>query len=332
LSVTAAEVARRAGVSQATVSYVLNDKPGQTISPKTRDRVLRAARHLGYRPNAAARSLRTGRGEAVLFPLPIPQTGHVLSQLISSCSDALTERGLTLVTDVTRYNDLDEQLDAWLRVRPAAVVDLLLAHDDPVIPALRKAGVIVLSAMGSTEPSAVEESWVSSGDVFALEARKTQLGYLIERGHRRIALLVPPRGGVDRRVERRAMQQLRAIAGGAGLKLETYRASLTAEGIREQVDAWLQDGLPDAVCAVTDDYAIAVISSLTARGIAVPAQVAVIGVDDTPAASYTTPSVTTIAADFDELAEAIADAVTSPIEVRGPLPAPGHHLVVRESA
>jgi DNA-binding LacI/PurR family transcriptional regulator len=68
--VTSADVARVAGVSRATVSYVLNDTPHQTISAATRTRVFEAASSLGYAPSAAARALRTGRSDVVLCLLP----------------------------------------------------------------------------------------------------------------------------------------------------------------------------------------------------------------------------------------------------------------------
>ena len=68
--VTGRDVAERAGVSRATVSYVLNDTPRQTISAGTRDRVREAATQLGYSPSAAARTLRTGRSDVVLCLLP----------------------------------------------------------------------------------------------------------------------------------------------------------------------------------------------------------------------------------------------------------------------
>src|SRR4051812_43365688 len=67
---TSADVAREAGVSRATVSYVLNDTPHQKIPEATRRRVLEAAARLGYAPSAAARTLRTGRSDVVLGMLP----------------------------------------------------------------------------------------------------------------------------------------------------------------------------------------------------------------------------------------------------------------------
>src|SRR4051812_10769267 len=68
--VTSSDVARVSGVSRTTVSYVLNDTPGVSISAPTRAHVLATAKDLGYTPSAAARTLRTGRSEVVLVIMP----------------------------------------------------------------------------------------------------------------------------------------------------------------------------------------------------------------------------------------------------------------------
>src|SRR5919112_5700888 len=96
--VTATDVAREAGVSQATVSYVLNDTPGQSIPEATRQRVREAVDRLGYTPHAAARALRMGRSDTVLFVLPSWPIGSALSTLIEGLSDGLEAHGLFLLT------------------------------------------------------------------------------------------------------------------------------------------------------------------------------------------------------------------------------------------
>ena len=77
--VTSADVAREVGVSRATVSYLLNNTPGQSISAETRRRVLEAAERLGYMPNRNARALRLGRSDIVLFPLGDAPLSHVFA-------------------------------------------------------------------------------------------------------------------------------------------------------------------------------------------------------------------------------------------------------------
>src|SRR3954451_17273103 len=99
VTVTSADVARAAGVSRATVSYVLNDAPGRVLTPETRETVLRVARELGYQPSALARSLKRGRSNPVLFPVKGVVPNHVLSTLLDAVADALAPRGLALVRD-----------------------------------------------------------------------------------------------------------------------------------------------------------------------------------------------------------------------------------------
>jgi len=94
--VTSADVARAVGLSRTTVSYVLNETPGQKIPENTRRRVLDAAASLGYAPSAAARTLRSGRSDVVLCLLPDWPIGVVLGRLLESMSLELGRRGLTL--------------------------------------------------------------------------------------------------------------------------------------------------------------------------------------------------------------------------------------------
>ena len=83
---TATDVARRAGVSQATVSYVMNNTPHQVIPETTRQRVLAAAVELGYTPSAAARMLVSGRSDVVLLLLPDWPIGLGVASLLDELS------------------------------------------------------------------------------------------------------------------------------------------------------------------------------------------------------------------------------------------------------
>ena len=327
---TNADVARAAGVSGATVSYVLNATPGQSISPATRDAVLRAARDLDYRPNVLARSLRRGRGNAVICPMPGLQLIHPLSLMLEACTAALEPLGLSLIPDFASYADPAQQLETWTRLAPAAVVDVALRHDDPVIPLLRASGIPVLSAALPQEVA-----WESSGDVFAREQRVTQVSYLASKGHRSIALVWPPNLPMDPRSVRRARAVLSRTAKGFGATLREYPIDLTAESVRALVEGWLRDGLPDAVAAHNDDYAIALVSALVAAGVRVPDDLAVMGIDDIPLGRVMTPAITTLRADFRDFATGIAETVDEILSGRPtttPLPVPGHEVMVRDSA
>jgi DNA-binding LacI/PurR family transcriptional regulator len=324
MSVTSADVARAAGVSRATVSYVLNDAPGRVLSPETRATVLRVARELGYQPNALARSLKRGRSNTVLFPMRGVAMNHVLESLFSTFTEALAPRGLSLVLDTSQHDDPVAQADTWAGLAPAAVLDLLLHHDDPALALLRERGIPVL-----TPALPAEDAWESSGDAFAREQRLAQIRYLGQQGHRVIRLLLERDLPVDPRTEKRLLAAFRAEAKAAGATLEIERLDLPE--VAAAVAGW--DVLPAAVAAYNDGYAIAVLTALQARGVSVPRDVAVMGSDDEPLGRVVTPALTTIGGDFAEFAAAVADGVEAVLAGRpaDPLPVPGHVLVVRAS-
>lgn len=325
MTVTSAQVAKAAGVSRATVSYVLNDTPGRVLSPQTRATVLRVARELGYQPNPLARSLQRGRSNTVLFPLPGVPSNHVLDTLIEACTGALSARGLSLVRDSSVHDDPVAQAAAWADLAPAAVLDLALHHDDPALARLKDRGVPVLSAALPQE-----QAWESTGDVFARRQRLAALEYLVGKGHRRIRCVFPRSLPVDPRTERALLTDARKVVGGAGGQLVVDRVEI--DELARSVAGW--DVLPDAVVAHNDSWAIAVLTALQHRGVRVPEDVAVMGGDDEPLARAVTPALTTIAGDFTEFAVAVADAVEAVLAGRQPsaLPVPELVLMVRESA
>ncbi len=142
---TSADVAREAGVSRATVSYVLNDTPHQAIPEPTRERVRAAAARLGYAPSAAARALRLGRTAVVLVVLPDWPVGHNLARLVEHLSAALAGQRLTVVTH-QRSAGAQPLAEVWRAITPAAVVGVE-AFDPADEAAIRAAGIQVAVAM-----------------------------------------------------------------------------------------------------------------------------------------------------------------------------------------
>src|SRR5689334_1883909 len=137
--VTSADVAREAGVSRATVSYVLNDVPHQKIAPATRQRILDAAARLGYAPSAAARALRSGRSDIVLCLLPDWPIGPTVGDLLQKLSSSLAAEGLTLLAH-PRARDDRPVAELWKAVTPAAVI-AFEPFEDHEQAAMRAAGI-----------------------------------------------------------------------------------------------------------------------------------------------------------------------------------------------
>src|SRR4051794_28893723 len=142
--ITSADVAREAGVSRTTVSYVLNETPHQKIPDATRQRVLDAVARLEYAPSAAARALQSGRSDVVLCLLPDWPIGPAVGALLELLSTALANEGLTLIAHPRAAGRPVNQV--WRVIGPAAVIawESLDAAD---VAAMRAAGVTVAVAL-----------------------------------------------------------------------------------------------------------------------------------------------------------------------------------------
>ncbi len=330
MRVTSTDVARRAGVSRATVSYVLNDAPDQSISEQTRAAVLEAARELGYRPNSSARSLRSGRSDIVLFPLQDFEMRTALGDIIDRCAAELLPHRLTLVTDFTSYDSVDARIDAWLRLHPAAVVDLILPAGDPTRDELLRAGIGVVSIAGPKL-----KAGRTPLDTVIDRVRETQVSYLLDAGYRRIVFALPERaheaqfGAGKRDAVHRAAKR-------AGATLSIEDVELDKQSLRLAVQRWRSaKPRPEAICAYNDEFAVGLLNALGEAGVRVPKDIAVIGVDDIPLASVVSPSLTTVGYPREDIARSIVGAITSLIESdasEGEVPLPAMDVIVRESA
>lgn len=302
--VTSADVAREAGVSRATVSYLLNNTPGQVISEATRRRVLDAAARLGYAPNHNARALRLGRSDIVLFPLGDAALSHVFAHAINACSAALNRQGFTLVSDATAYPSPEEAAGAWLRLGPAAFVDLVLPADHAAVVRMLGAGIARVSADIDVPDH------LSAMDIISVEARKVQLSHVIERGASHIVYAVPP---VFAESSKNALLSpaLDAVAAEAGVWLRFETVEPTAESVRAAAERWA--GGCDAVCGYSDDLALPILTALVDLGIDVPGAMLVSGVDDIPAASAVSPTLSSVTWSVDELGEALAGRVAAAV-------------------
>lgn len=315
---TSADVARLAGVSRATVSYVLNNAEAVRISEPTRRKVREAAEELGYVPHAAARSLRAGHTRIVLLPTSHVPVGPLYSTFLNELQWALRRLDYTVV----QYGSLglsgDEAARAWAELRPVAVISLgeitLSARN---VATLKRAGARAVITMGP----------VSVPGAHALVMNQEQVGaraaaHLVERGRRRIGVIVPEEDGMELFSAPRlagAREAVRGAAGpgAAGAQIEALPMAYSEESAASLAARWRGLGL-DAAFAYNDEYAMLLMRALQDEGLRIPEDVAVIGADDLLIGRLLRPRLSTVQIELptgDHLASLVDRAVREPSEV-----------------
>ncbi len=327
--VTGQDVAARAGVSRATVSYVLNDAAGQPISADTRARVLAAAEELGYTPHAAARQLRTGVSDLVLLAHPPWPNSHALSLCISAFTQRLGELGYTALVDPVTQ-EVARLVHTLARLQPVALVASGEHLTGPLVARLRSAGTRAVIGFGAG-PLGFAPTVVF--DQAAIT--RVAMAHLARRGHRSVVAVMPADPAFDWfRAGRQAGAQ--EAADEHGMALTIVESPLDHDRIAGVVMGALAGRThPDAVLAYNDDYALLALRALVDAGIRVPDDVAVIGCDNLPVSELFTPRLTTVDVDMNALGTLIADKLHQILCTgEGPdvIPAPTPVVVVRDSA
>jgi DNA-binding LacI/PurR family transcriptional regulator len=326
--ITSADVAREAGVSRSTVSYVLNDTPNQTISDSTRQRVLAAAAKLGYAPSAAARTLRSGRSHVVLCLLPDWPLGPAVGNLVQEMTAAFARHGLTFVvhSNTRAARPLSE---VWKAITPAAVL-ALDEFSDSDAAAMRAAGVQVIVAMHASARRRWREIQIPENPIGALQARH------LATSHRMLGYAYPDDDRVAVFAEPR-LDGVRDTLAELGLPEPDVRTvPLKPAAAAEVVRAWLAEDPPvTGICAFNDEIAMAVLAGLAHLGLEAPRDMAVVGVDNIPSAAVAHPPLTTVVQDFTAIAEHCVRSVVAALDGdRIPIePVKGQYrLEIRESA
>ena len=305
--VTGADVAREAGVSRATVSYVLNDTASQKISETTRLRVLEAVARLGYAPSASARSLRKGRSDIVLGLLPDWPIEHVLGRLVQRLTSAFAEHGLTFLV-YSAAQPARPVREIWKALTPAAVL-ALDEFPESEADAMRSAGIDVVMAVHGSPHGRSRPPLVSEEPIGAAQARH------LAAAHRRLGYACPDLPGLGA-LARSRLEGVRKVCAELGLPEPDVRVvPFAPEGAMEAVRAWRSATPPvTGICAFNDAVALSVLVALRSLDLRVPDDMAVIGVDGTPAAALAQPPLTTVVRDTDALARELARRVVDALD------------------
>ncbi|MEU9362194.1 LacI family DNA-binding transcriptional regulator [Streptomyces sp. NPDC048301] len=273
---TSADVARSAGVSRATVSYVLNNNTTVRISEPTRRRVREAAAVLGYVPHAAARSLRAGHTRTVLLPTTQPPSVPLHQSLLDQL-----ESGLRLLDyTVVRYNsaglDADAAARAWAELRPIAVVA-------PAGVPLTQYGMGVLTRSGARAVITLGPRPVDGAHALVLDERETgrcAVRHLLARGRRRIGVVMPLEPGLGPFADARLAGAVRA-AEESSVDASVRPLPLGyGEAAAEDLAARWPSLALDGVFGYDDLYAMLLMRALQDAGVGIPTETAVVGAGD----------------------------------------------------
>lgn len=281
--VTAVDIAKAVGVSRATVGFVLNNTPGKKISEGTRARVVEAAARLGYQPNRAAADLARGRSKIVLVVLPGRLVGPTMQASLDETAHVLAREGYALVTQP--WGGKDGVPPLWETLGPDVVIGWTSFTEEEVA-SMRAAGVRRIRP--------IPGEWVRYDKAPGVaEGARLQIDHLHELGHRRIALASPDDPQmIDLQRTRAAVATDRAEE--LGLEIVGVRPVDHADGSSlDAVRAWAEEGVTGVV-AYNDDVAATVAGAALRSGLRIPADLAVIGHDDSPIAALFYPPLSSI--------------------------------------
>ena len=286
-AVTLHDVAKLAGVAPITASRAVNN-PAQ-VSEEVLKKVSDAIARTGYLPNRLAGGLASTRSRLVAAVVPTI-AGPVFLETVQSLTEALAERGYQLMLGQAGYagDREDALLDAIIGRRPDGIVLTGILHSAQGRQRLLASGIPVVETWDLT-PTPIDMLVGFSH----LEVGRAVAQYLHDRGRRRLAAVA----GDDERATRRfaAFQATALALGLPEVRAVVVPAPTTLRSGREALAALLAaDSGVDAVFCSSDLLALGVLTEARVRGVAVPAQLAVVGFGDLAFASDLDPSLTTV--------------------------------------
>jgi LacI family transcriptional regulator len=292
--VTSFDVAEKSGVSRTTVSFVLNDVPGISISEATRQRVQQAAKELNYHPDSTGKKLASGRSNTLGLVL---RQSHeqvfadaLLPQVLMGIEQAATEQGFQVLLKPLEPQDGD----GYMRLVHENHVDGIILSG----PRQEEAEIIRLHHEGL--PVMLMGQLPGSGlpfvDIDAVNGSTQAVNHLIEHNHRRIGLITNAAQEYTSAQQRR-QGYLNALKA-AGIEPEAdlmqagnYTPASGFKAMQKLLDVFPR---PTAIFVASDVVSLGAIRAIKQAGLRIPQDIAVVGFDDIPMADYFDPPLTTI--------------------------------------
>jgi DNA-binding LacI/PurR family transcriptional regulator len=293
------ELAQHLGVSPSTVSVVLNDVPGRSISEPTRARIRQAAEELGYRPSLLARSLRRQQTQTIAILLPLVGEEYH-AQVLSGLASYLEEHGYSYLIAQHRHDSARvAEYTKMLISRGAEGVIAIDTHVDtsPHVPMVAVAGHQALPDVTNV---------VLDHD----RAGMLTMQHLHDKGHRQIAVIKGQPASSDTETRWKATSEAAkkfGISIPAHLVLQLER-NLTSPELAYELVRQLLAAPPafTAIVCFNDIAALGAIRAVTDAGLQVPGDISVVGFDDIRLADFAKPSITTVHQPLQQMGELAA--------------------------
>ncbi|PKN99675.1 MAG: LacI family transcriptional regulator [Chloroflexi bacterium HGW-Chloroflexi-4] len=331
---TSSDVAKLAGVSRTTVSFVLNNIPDSNIPEATRQKVFAAAKQLNYHPNASGRKLASGKSKTIGL-VRLQSTEQVfndafLLQVLVGIEQAASKWGFHVLL---KHIDHDKS-DGYSQLITENHVDGIILsgplQNDPELIKLHEEGVpiILLGQMLDTGIPYV--------DVNAVLGSKTAVDYLISSGHTRIGMITNAKMDYSS-AQQRKIGYINALEKGkipVDERLIKEGDFTPASGYVAMKELLSLSTPPTAVFVASDVVAIGAFQAIKQAGLQIPQDIEVIGFDDIPMAEYYDPPLSTIRLPAYDLGRVAGDQLIKMI-LTNEMDAPGFlletELVLRES-
>ncbi len=316
-------VARRAGVSTATVSRTINGS--DKVTPKTAERVRRAVEALQFYPDTNARSLGSGRSS--LYGLIISDiTNPFFPELVKAFEDIAVAHGQEVLVANTNYDParMESCVTRMMQRKVDGVAIMTSEMEDRLIRVFNHRNIpLVFMDVGEPGPG-VSRVWVdhAAGVGMAMD-------HLIALGHRRIAFISGP---LELFSARTRFQAFIAGAERHGLSRDPafiQHANHRADGGHDAMLRILDSGAnPTAVLASNDLTAIGAMGAIYEHGLRIPEDISVVGYDGIQLSAFTHPSLTTLSVDRQELATTAFHGLFKARTPQGGVPAQGEEHII----
>ncbi|TVS02396.1 MAG: LacI family DNA-binding transcriptional regulator [Rhodobacteraceae bacterium] len=307
MGVTLKDVAERAGVSRSAVSRTFTE--GASVSARTRAKVEKAARDLGYSPNALASSLTTGRTKLIGL---VSNNFHnpIFLEVFDLFTRGLQERGLRpLLVNLSNETDPANSVRMLRQYSVDGVIVASSTLPPSFAEAFRDAGVPVVHSFGryTTSPHV----HVVGIDNIACGRMAAQA--LVARGHRRVAFLGGPQSATSTQDRERGFLEAMALHPEITVSV-THASAYSFDAGRAEMQRLLQGRPAEAYFCGDDVLSIGALSAIQEAGLRVPEDIGIIGLNDMAMARWQNIDLTTIRQPLAEIIEASIDLVVATIE------------------